>query len=52
MEELAGERCRIEHLAVSDLPGSGSTAELLDRARISARHILDAAEHLVRGSRA
>ncbi|MBO0713719.1 MAG: transketolase [Acidimicrobiales bacterium] len=50
MEELARERCRIEHLAVSDLPGSGTTAELLDRAGISARHIVEVAEHLVQGS--
>jgi transketolase len=50
MEELAAERCRIAHLAVSNLPGSGSTAELLDDVGISARHIVNAAEGLVYGS--
>ncbi|WP_330241559.1 transketolase [Streptomyces sp. NBC_00525] len=35
------------HLAGSDLPGSGTTAELLDAAGISRTHIADAARRLV-----
>ena len=38
---------RFVHLAVRDMPASGKPAELLDAARISARHIVDA----VRGFR-
>ena len=38
---------RLVHLAVSGLPGSGTSAELLDAAGISARHIVDAARRLV-----
>jgi transketolase len=37
---------RIVHLAVRSLPGSGTSAELLDAAGISARHIVDAARRL------
>ncbi len=37
---------RVAHLAVDDLPGSGAPAELLDAARISARHIVTAARRL------
>ncbi|MEO6957466.1 MAG: transketolase [Antricoccus sp.] len=36
------------HLAVADLPGSGTPAELLNEAGISARHIADAARRIVR----
>ncbi|MGQ4485877.1 transketolase [Streptomyces sp. SAS_281] len=36
------------HLAGSDLPGSGTTAELLDAAGISRTHIADAARSLVK----
>ncbi len=38
---------RVAHLAVSGLPTSGTPAELLDAAGISARHIADAARRLV-----
>lgn len=38
---------RVAHLAVSGLPTSGTPAELLDAAGISARHIIDAARRLV-----
>ncbi len=38
---------RLAHLAVSGLPTSGTPAELLDAAGISARHIADAARRLV-----
>ena len=37
----------IAHLAVRDLPGSGTAAELLNEAGISAPHIVDAARRLV-----
>jgi len=37
---------RVAHLAVRDLPGSGTPAELLNAAGISARHIADAARRL------
>jgi transketolase len=37
----------LSHLAVRALPGSGTSAELLDAAGISARHIVDAARDLV-----
>ena len=37
----------VAHLAVRDLPGSGTPAELLNAAGISAPHILDAAHRLV-----
>jgi transketolase len=39
----AGHSARIRHLAVHDLPGSGTAAELLDAAGISAAHIAEAA---------
>jgi transketolase len=38
---------RVVHLAVQGLPGSGTTAELLDAAGISSRHITAAARRLV-----
>ncbi|MEO7071278.1 MAG: transketolase, partial [Nostocoides sp.] len=38
---------RIAHLAVRDLPGSGTPAELLNGAGISAPHIVDAARGLL-----
>lgn len=38
---------RVAHLAVSGLPGSGTPAELLESAGISARHIVAAAQRLV-----
>jgi len=38
---------RFVHLAVQGLPGSGTTAELLDAAGISSRHIVDAARRIV-----
>jgi len=37
---------QVAHLAVHGLPTSGTTAELLDAAGISARHIVDAARRL------
>jgi transketolase len=37
----------IAHLAVREMPGSGTPAELLDAAGIDARHIADAARRLV-----
>jgi transketolase len=40
----------VEHLAVRNMPGSGTSAELMDAAGISAAHIADAARRLVRGS--
>jgi transketolase len=38
-----------EHLAVGIMPGSGSSAELLDAAGISANHIVDAVRKLANG---
>jgi transketolase len=37
----------LAHLAVTDLPGSGTSTELLDAAGISAGHIVDAARQLL-----
>jgi transketolase len=45
----AGYPSRISHLAVRDLPGSGTPEELLDAAGISAAHIAQAARELVSG---
>jgi transketolase len=38
---------RIAHLAVKGTPGSGTSAELMDWAGISARHVVEAARRLV-----
>jgi len=48
MEALAADMTppRIVHLAVRHLPGSGKPQELLDKAEISARHIVAAARRL------
>jgi transketolase len=48
LEALAGTSTtlRMEHLAVRGMPGSGTSAELLDAAGISARHIVEAARRL------
>jgi transketolase len=48
MEALAADMDppRIVHLAVRGLPGSGKPAELMDKAEISARHIVAAAKRL------
>ncbi len=43
----AGRPTRISHLAVRDMPGSGTPAELMDAAGISARHITAAARKLL-----
>ena len=45
----AGHAIRIRHLAVSGLPGSGTPAELMDAAGISASHIVQAAREAVGG---
>ncbi|MFC8537775.1 transketolase [Streptomyces sp. NPDC057249] len=44
----SGSHPAFAHLAGSDLPGSGTTAELLDAAGISRDHIADAARRLVK----
>ena len=36
----------VTHLAVREMPGSGTSEELLDAAGLSARHIADAARRL------
>ena len=41
----------LAHLAVRELPGSGTPEELIDAAGISARHIVDAARQLVAAGR-
>ncbi len=43
---VAGNIQRFVHLAVRDMPGSGTPAELLDGAGISARHIVNAVREL------
>src|SRR5205823_330197 len=43
---VAGNIQRFVHLAVRDMPGSGTPAELLDAAGISARHIVNAVREL------
>jgi transketolase len=43
----AGRPTRISHLAVRDMPGSGTPAELMDAAGISAGHIAAAARQLL-----
>jgi transketolase len=45
----AGHPVRIRHLAVRDLPGSGTPAELMDAAGISASHIAQAAREALAG---
>jgi transketolase len=44
---LAGEQLQFAHLAVREMPGSGTPAELLAAAGIDAEHIADAARQLV-----
>ena len=44
------ERLRLAHLSVSELPGSGTTAELLNAAGIDAAHIASAAAGLIEQS--
>ena len=44
----AGHPARIAHLAVRDLPGSGTPAELMEAAGISAGQIAQAARELLR----
>jgi transketolase len=48
MEALAADMSppRVVHLAVRGLPGSGKPTELMDKAEISARHIVAAAKRL------
>jgi transketolase len=43
----AGSRARVTHLAVTDLPGSGSSAELLDAAGLGSNAIVAAARTLL-----
>jgi transketolase len=45
----AGHPVQIVHLAVRNLPGSGTAEELMDRAGISVGHIVEAAKELVGG---
>jgi len=45
----AGHPVRVSHLAVRDLPGSGTSAELMAAAGISAGHIAQAARDLLGG---
>jgi transketolase len=45
----AGHPVQIVHLAVRNLPGSGTAEELMDRAGISVGHIVEAARKLVTG---
>ena len=47
----AGHPARIIHLAVRDLPGSGTPAELMEAAGISAGHITEAARRSLDGAR-
>ena len=43
----AGRPARVAHLAVRGLPGSGTPAELMDAAGISASHVVQAARDLI-----
>ena len=43
----AGRPARVVHLAVRGLPGSGTPAELMDAAGISAGHVVQAARDLL-----
>ena len=45
----AGHPVQIVHLAVRNLPGSGTAEELMDRAGISVGHIAEAAKKLLTG---
>jgi transketolase len=45
----AGHPVHIAHLAVRNLPGSGTAEELMDRAGISVAHIVKAAKDLLTG---
>ncbi len=49
LEALAGQRAglAVAHLAVTEMPGSGTTEELLDAAGLSAGHIAAAARQLI-----
>jgi transketolase len=47
----AGKIVHFVHLAVRDMPGSGKPAELIDAAKISAKHIAGAIEELARTPR-
>jgi transketolase len=47
LSALAGEQLQFAHLAVRDMPGSGTPAELLAAAGIDAEHIADAARQLI-----
>jgi transketolase len=47
LSALAGEQMQFVHLAVREMPGSGTPAELLAAAGIDAEHIADAARQLV-----
>jgi transketolase len=52
LEALAGDESppRLAHCAVRGLPGSGTAQELMDAAGISARHVVAAAQHLMKGA--
>jgi transketolase len=47
LTQVGTEDLEFEHLAVSDMPTSGSSAELMDAAGISASHIADAVRRLL-----
>ena len=53
LETLTEQRCTLQvaHLAVRGLPGSGTPAEVMDAAGITAPHIAAAARRLLDGSR-
>jgi transketolase len=47
LAETGPRRLSFRHLAVRDMPGSGTPEQLLDAAAISAPHIVDAAHSLI-----
>ena len=53
LEALAGDESppRLAHCAVRGVPMSGTAQELMDAAGISARHVVAAAQQLVRGTK-
>ena len=46
--KIVGTLLRLTRLAVHEMPGSGTSAELLSWAGIDAEHIAEAARHLVK----
>ena len=48
-EAVAGAGLTVQRLAVREIPRSGKSEELLDRFKISARHIVEAVRAVISG---